>query len=203
MYCMVDSGKTYVTAPFGFHWEHQVRGRNANPIRARRRLVRQGAVTLEFILVMPIIVVITWAVFQYGILLLVRQSVTHAATVAAREAGKGEPIDVLGRVVDNVLVVHCLDIADDDGDPIPNSGMQVVLETGDPNGGAALVQSFGDGSLDCDPPDDPEVQPDEVRVTVCVDLTKPPICNFLFNFGLTELTFQGKRLEISSLVKKE
>jgi len=116
---------------------------------------------------------------------------------------KGEPIDVIGRVVDNVLIVHCLDIADENGDPIPNSGMRVLLETGDPLGGSPLVQSFGDASVECDVPDGPDVQPDEVRVTVCIDLSKPPMCNFLFNFGLTELTFEGKRLVISSLVKKE
>lgn len=180
-----------------------MRRRVSNALRARRNTARRGSITLEFILVTPIIIVLTWAVFQYGILLLVRQSVTHAATVAAREAGKGEPIDVIGRVVDNVLIVHCLDIADENGDPIPNSGMRVLLETGDPLGGSPLVQSFGDASVVCDAPDGPDVQPDEVRVTVCIDLSKPPMCNFLFNFGLTELTFEGKRLVISSLVKKE
>ena len=158
---------------------------------------------MELILVTPIIVIITWAVFQYGILLLVQQSVTHAAAVAAREAGKGEPIEVIGQVVDNVLVVHCLDIADDNGNPIANSGMRVLLETGDPMGGAAMIESFGDASVECEPPNGPAVQPDEVRVTVCLDLTKPPVCNFLLNFGLTDLTFEGKRLVISSLVKKE
>ena len=178
-------------------------GRSSHALRARRTSMRRGSVTLEFILVTPIIIILTWAVFQYGILLLVQQSVTHAAAVAAREAGKGEPIDVIGRVVDNVLMVHCLDIADENGDPIADSGMRVLLETGDPMGGPATVESFGDASVECDPPDDPAVQPDEVRVTVCLDLTKPPICNFLLNFGLTELTFEGKRLVISSLVKKE
>ena len=170
---------------------------------SRRAPTRRAAVTLEFIPVMPIIIVLTWAVFQYGILFLVQQSVTHAATVAAREAGKGEPIDVIGRVVDHVLLVHCFDVADDEGNPIADSGIRVVLETGDPLGGPPTVESFGDNSVDCDPPDEPEVKSDEVRVTVCLDLTKPPICNFLFSFGFTELTFEGKQLVISSLVKKE
>ncbi|MCH8922470.1 MAG: pilus assembly protein, partial [Planctomycetes bacterium] len=76
-------------------------GRSSHALRARRTSMRRGSVTLEFILVTPIIIILTWAVFQYGILLLVQQSVTHAAAVAAREAGKGEPIDVIGRVVDN------------------------------------------------------------------------------------------------------
>ena len=180
-----------------------MRGRSTNLLSDRRVSTRRGSVTLEFILVAPILIILTWAVFQYGVLLLVHQAVTHAATVAAREAGKGEPIDVIGRVVDHVLVVHCLDIADDNGDPIPNSGIRVLLETGDPLGGPPIVDSFGDVNVVCEAPDGPPVQPDEVRVTVCLDISKSPICNFLFQFGLVELTLEGKRLEISSLVKKE
>ena len=179
-----------------------MRGKSNHASPARRASTRRGSVTLEFILVTPILIVVTWAVFQYGILLLVRQSVTHAAAVAAREAGKGEPIGVIGRVVDNVLSVHCIDITADNGDEIDDSGIRVLLETGAAMG-PPVLDSFGDATVLCEPPDGPDVQPDEVRVTICLDLTKPPMCNFLFNFGLTELTFEGKRLVISSLVKKE
>lgn len=160
------------------------------------RKPRRGGVTLEFILTLPILVIVLLAVFQFGILMIVQQAVDHATTVAAREAGKGEDINTLVSVVNTVLAPHCIQVIDGD----MNSDARVVLEVG--TAMLPVVTELGDPGLDCDPPVGIDVEEDEVRVTVCVDLSTSPICNLLVSFGAGP-DFAGKRFEISSLVKKE
>jgi hypothetical protein len=77
-----------------------------------RQPTRNASVTLEFILVLPLLVVILFAVAQFTVALLIRQAVTHAAIVGAREAGKGEGIEEVARAVDGVLDgAHGIDVA--------------------------------------------------------------------------------------------
>ncbi len=169
----------------------------ANRIRSR-----QGVITLEFILVLPIIVLITWGTFQFAILFLLQNSLTHATTVAAREAGKHEPVGEVAIVVDRILeATHCVDIADRHGKPIPNSGVRIIHEVGSQHG--PLVTMFGDTELNCRPPTYPTLGQHEVRVTICMDLNRSPLCNYLFYFGVDELTWEDKRFEISAMTKKE
>ncbi len=175
--------------------------RSYKPRRYRRR---SAAVTLEFILTLPIIIMLTWGVFQYAILFLVQNAVTHSAIVGAREAGKHEDIREVAWAVDQVLQeAHCVDVVDDHGRPIPGSGVRICMEVGDPHRSYPRIYEFGDPGQPCNIPSYPRVGPDEVRVTICMDLTRSPLTNFLFNFGITELSFEGKRFQISSLVKKE
>ena len=168
-----------------------------------RNRSRRGVITLEFILVLPIIVLITWGTFQFAILFLVQNTLTHATTVAAREAGKHEPVDEVALVIDRILeTTHCIDVADRHGNPIPDSGVRIIQEVGSRHE-RPIVSSFGDPNLNCRPPEFPRIRHDEVRVTICMDLTRSPLCNYLFHFGVDELTWENKRLEISAITKKE
>ncbi|HPM81584.1 MAG TPA: pilus assembly protein [Candidatus Anammoximicrobium sp.] len=173
--------------------------------------------TLEFILILPFLVVTLLAIAQYSVALLIRQAVTHAATVGAREAGKYEDIEQVARAVDAVLEgAHDLDVAtvivpagtpplEDIVTAVANSGVRIVLEVGQPDaaGRNATPYYFGDTNVTCDPPASPVVQPDEVRVTVCIDLGRSPMCNWLFSFSPDYVDFSNRCFSVSSLVKKE
>ena len=158
---------------------------SAGPGRCRRR----GVGTLELILTLPIVVVLLAALFEYGQLMILQSAVTHAATVGAREAGKCSDIEMVARAVQSVVGVNCIVISD-----APGSGTKVVLEDG--TDGTSV---FGDDDLDCGPPGNP-LNPDEVRVTVCVHLSATPLCDPLGAFGFS---LSDCRLHASALVKKE
>jgi hypothetical protein len=163
---------------------------------------RRGGVVLELILVTPIIVAALVGGLEYGMLNITQAGVTHAATVAAREAAKLNPSDdiVLGEVVGEVNAVlgtYGIVLSDTAG-----SGTKLVIEDG-LNLGSPLV--FGDPGLACPPPAGPSLNLDEVRVTLCIEfsatkLNGAPVINA---FDLCGFTFDGKRFHISSVVKKE
>src|SRR3990172_5607939 len=104
---------------------------------------RGGAITLEFILVLPVILVLFLAGIQFGTLVLIDHAVSHAATVGAREAGKGASLAEVVSVVEAVLGPHCITIGPE---------ATVILE--DPSV-AMPVQS--QGTLPCDEPSTPTI----------------------------------------------
>jgi len=153
----------------------------------------RGAVTLEAIIAVPILVIITVAAVQFGIVLVVEQAIAHAATVASREAAKEtvlktpvEVADELVNVVNAALVPHKLEVG---------PSVSFALEVG----GAPTVTE-NRGSLPCDPSSLPAVGADEVRVTVCVRLNTAPFPNFLAGFGVD---MSNRCVRRSSLVKME
>jgi hypothetical protein len=115
---------------------------------------RKGAFTLEAVLVLSILILVTIAVFQFAIVMLIEQSITHAVTVAAREAGKGADIDATAESVDAVLAIH---------------GLRTVLVRGE---------------IECQPPSQPVIPPGYVRATLCVNLSQRPFLNALKTFCL-------------------
>ena len=150
---------------------------------------RRGVATLELILAVPIIAIMLLAMVEYGSLMILQSTVTHAATVGAREAGKTGDIEEVVEAVGVILDTHCIDLSD-----AADSGTKVIVENGDGFGWL-----FGDPNLDCTPPSEPLLG-DEIRVTVCVALEATPICDALGPLGFP---LAGKRLQLSSVVKKE
>jgi hypothetical protein len=148
------------------------------------RCQRRGATTFESILVLFILIIATLAALQFGLALVVKQAVSHAATVAAREAAKGADADELVEVVEKVLEGHRIEIGPD----------------------ATLIRQHGGlplevrGTLDCTPLDEPALDSDEVRVSLCVSLTAPPFLNILRNYGLD---FTGRTFMTSSVATDE
>jgi hypothetical protein len=147
---------------------------------------RDGSITLEVALILPLLVLLTIATIQFAVFTTVEQAVVHAATVAAREAAKGASVDELVRVVETVLAPH--------GVSIPE-GAAVRLE--DPQADSVSVQV---GSLPCEPAATPAaLVPGEIRVTVSLDMGKKPFLNALKYIGIDH---SGQPLSISSLAKK-
>jgi hypothetical protein len=142
--------------------------------------------TIEILFVLPILFLTTMAVFQFGIAILVEQSIVHAATVAAREAGKNADADELVFVVNAILANHGLSIGD---------RASLVLE--DPESMTPVEMR---GSLPCDPPAEPTLANDEVRVTVCVSMNGPPYINPLRFYGAN---FEDRFCRASTVVRKE
>ena len=151
-----------------------------------RKPTRRGFQTVEVIVVLPIVLIATLAVFEYGIAMVVEQAITHAATVAAREAGKGATMDQIESDVNAVLAPHNLEV----GEFV--SFIVEDLEANEP-----VDQR---GTLTCDAPTAPAIEIDDVRVTVCVDLSAQPFLNGLQAYGLD---FAGKTFSVSALVRKE
>ena len=152
-----------------------------------RRHRRRGGLTIEFLLIFLVLILAVFASFQFGIAMVIRQSISHSATVAAREAGKFADIDDLVEVVNTILCVHRLEVGPD---------VQVILE--DPQNLEAPIQTAG-ADL-CDPPAKPLLLPHAVRVTVCVRLDSAPFYNGLSCYGID---FTGKHFQFSSVVLKE
>lgn len=155
-------------------------------IRTTNDRRRRGSIILEFILVLPVLVVLFVASVQFGHLLLVQQAVSHAAIKAAREAGKGATLSEIVTVVDDVLTTRNIMIG---------ANATVVLE--DPMASPAVQKS---GTPDCDPPATPTLSSGDVRVTVCVDITSLPLGNMLSQFGFD---LSGRCFTSSAYVRQE
>lgn len=75
-------------------------------VRRRRRIKRSGVSTVEFALVLPLLLLLTLGAIRYGHLFLKAQQITNAARHGARTAVRPDasPAGVLG-AVDNLMTV--------------------------------------------------------------------------------------------------
>ncbi len=154
--------------------------------RCRRRRPRGGSLTLEAVLILPVLVLTFLAVIQFGILMLVEQTIVHAATVAAREAAKGADIDATVLSAHSVLRLHGLSVG---------PAMTLILE--DPFADSP-VQVRGD--LPCDISGLPTLTPGEIRVTLCVSLSHRPFLNALRHCAID---FTGRKFTVSAVAGRE
>jgi hypothetical protein len=151
----------------------------------RRRSRRRGVSTIELVAVLVVLILATFVSLQFGIALIVKQAVAHAATVAAREAAKANPADreELQVCIERVLAPHRIKMGKHASFVIENPSPQPRV-----------------GQLPCQPPAEPALDSDEVRVTVCVSLTAHPILNILADYGID---FTGKSFRISATAARE
>ena len=166
--------------------------------RINRRNQR-GVATLELILVLPILLIVLVVSVQFGMIALYQAAVTHSATVAAREAGKGADFVKVVAAVQQVVDVHGITIsnADESGTKVTMDRYCGVDEFGNPLD--PTVDSYGDPSLTCALPENAP-QFGEVRMTVCVDLAATRFRDALAPWGLS---FLGRTFRASSLVTGE
>lgn len=148
-------------------------------IRQRRR----GMISLESVFVLLVLIIATLATFQFASALIVKQAVSHAATVAARELAKGADEAEVEYSINRILSPHSIQIG---------HGASFVVEI------PSLQPQHG--TLACTPPVSPTIATDEIRVTLCVSLTAGPILNVLKPYGID---FTGKTFSISSVASKE
>lgn len=168
------------------------------PRRRWRPVVRRrGVETLEAILALPVLVIATVAVLEFGIALLVQQAVVDAAIEGAFEAAKeGSNTSLAAREVRRQLAVHNLTFntaatnATDDVRVVVENGF---LGTTEQRGNITLA-CFADGSA-------PDAT--QVRVTVCVLMTdgnNHPVPNWLAFAGFS---LTGRRFEASATAQIE
>jgi hypothetical protein len=158
--------------------------RHAAPA-ARHPAARRGAVTMEAILAVGILLLLVIAAIELNILVTVQNAVAHAAIKAAREAGKGADITEVVEVVEVVLAPHGVVIGDN---------ASVILE--DPG----TMTEETRGNLPCEKPASPQLDSEYVRVSVCVSMGAIPFLEYLDGFGLG---FLNQMLRASAAVKKE
>jgi hypothetical protein len=164
-----------------------------------RRNRRGGSVTLEFILVFPILFITTLAIFEFGILLLVEQAVVTAAIEGSREGAKlGSTTDCVAKKVQSILGVHCIEFDTMMGQP--NAGdARVIIE----DGPDMISGERGNLSISCTP-EGPLPSSTQIRVTVCVPVTDvdgcKPVGDWLSYFGFS---LQGKVFRVSSVANLE
>ena len=140
-------------------------------------------ISIELVMVLFVLVIATFVSFQFAIALIVKQAVSHAATVAAREAAKGADEADLTEDIETILSGLGITIGTD---------ASFILE--DPTPGALQ------GTLPCTPPLTPVIDGDEVRVTICVSLTSDPILTILQPYCID---YTGKTFTISSVATRE
>ncbi|WP_166823265.1 TadE/TadG family type IV pilus assembly protein [Thalassoroseus pseudoceratinae] len=162
---------------------------------------RSGVVTLEFILALPVLLIATLGIFEFGFLVLVNQAVSSAAVEGTREAAKiGTTPDEVAETVQEFLAVHNLTFQTDGTnttDPVRVT-IEGTLVNSDPHAGER-----GNTSITYTP-NGPNVDADEVRVTVCVEVTDTngmsPVPDLLATFGFS---LQGRIFEASSRTEIE
>ena len=170
--------------------------------RSSNHSLRRGVQILESILVICLLAILTAAMVQYGAIETVQQAVEAAAQEGAREAAKEfvtatideQIVDAAEEAVTEVLSVHQLAVADQDG-----SGVRVIVN--DSNG---VLGSRGDALLS---PTQvfpaPAVNEYQVIVLVSLDpsgVNPDPIPNLLDTVGID---FTGEQYEFSATAKKE
>lgn len=116
---------------------------------------RGGSIALQLVFVFPLLLLLTLAVLQTGMWLISRHTVSSAACAAAQTAAKGGDMQHVARTAARALGTNKLQLSAD-GDAI------VVLERY-----GKEPQFAGNGSISCRP-FGPQLQPGELRVTVCV-----------------------------------
>lgn len=147
---------------------------------------RDGSVTLELIIMLPLWLIVMGAIIQFGLLIGNRQQVALAARVGAEEASRTVGLELTS-----------------DGDPVPANVVQVVQQqllssgvehckiTLEHNLGSPTTVLLTSGYCDCPPLGDSDTWPPEygdyVRVTVYIASTEltPNVLKF-FGFDISE-----------------
>ncbi len=155
---------------------------------------RRGFQTLELLFAVPVLAVLLLAALQCGKAMMVRSGVVQAATLAAREAGKGASIGEVARAVNCVLAAYGIAITDR-----PGSGAKVTVQDG-----RGAVTQYGDPSMTVLAA--PAIRGDETFATVWIKFDAKrtdgrrliaPSC------GALGLAFGENQFSASSLVKKQ
>ncbi|MBD3672511.1 MAG: pilus assembly protein [Planctomycetaceae bacterium] len=155
---------------------------------------RRGVVTLEFILCLPFLLIIIFAVFEFGILLLVSQAVTSAAIEGSRHAAEfgAEPNNAISvnDAMKEFLAVHQIEL-DQSGSASGLGEAYLLIQYGEitiPDRTEVSNMSFEYGDSDLAvTPDLPGTN--QVRVTVRTPVTDlagvRPVPDWLEMFGFS------------------
>ncbi|GAB4151983.1 MAG: hypothetical protein Tsb009_27640 [Planctomycetaceae bacterium] len=116
---------------------------------------RRGAISLQVILLIPLLLIATISVVQYGMQVVARQTVQAAATAGARTAARGNKSEDVTKAIAHVLAADKI--------PVHQNGQVVIVQ--EHFGKEPIIT--GNISIPCKP-NGPNLREGEVRVTVCV-----------------------------------
>lgn len=152
---------------------------------------RRGTMTLELLFAAPVLFLLLLAAVSYSQASIIRSGVAQAATVAAREAGKGASPRDVAVAVDRVLHTCGLRLSRAAG-----SGTAVVLQDG-----VQGVWHCGDPGLRAKQL--AKLHPEEVLATVRINASGAMGARSLLGrLGGMALAFQGNEICISSIARK-
>jgi Flp pilus assembly protein TadG len=105
----------------------------------------RGVVAIEFGVIMPLVIILLFAIFQYGMIFNTRQIMTHAARVAVRSYAIGESTadeaeTMATELLNNEALSYTIDVTDDGTD----ATIDIVL----PMSEAAIVDALGGSLMD-------------------------------------------------------
>lgn len=166
--------------------------------------------TLEFILVFPILWISFLATFEYGIWVLVNEAVVSSSIEGARKAAEfGADVNTIARTVQTFLNVHCIEFSTTGSGSGSNSygDALVVIQFGPitldghfPNMEYSN-QTFYRGNTDipctATGPGHPPPGNNQVLITVCTPVTNAsgcrPVPNWIDTYGIdiSSYTFQA------------
>lgn len=154
---------------------------------------RRGAVLLEGVLVIPLLVIVVMAAFEFGICMIVEQAIVAAVVEGAREAAKVPTtigavdgvrvIDAVEAVEASILSTHGIGLSDVQIIVEDSSGL---LDSGPAVGTVPGITGITDSA--------------EVRVTVRVEIVKTRIPDLLATFGL-KLT--SRHFDVCSISRRD
>lgn len=169
------------------------------PVAARVR--RSGAVILESLLVIPILVLVVMGAFEFGTIMIVHQAVQAAVTEGSREAAK---VPTTVGAVDGNRVLAAIqsvvtDVLGTQGITLANT--QIIVEDSDTPGAAGNngVRSSGP-AVGAVPAATGIVSPAEVRVTIRVELANTSVPNLLGSFGINLVS---RNFSVSSVSRRD
>jgi Flp pilus assembly protein TadG len=105
----------------------------------------RGVVAIEFGVIMPLVIILLFAILQYGMIFNTRQIMTHAARVAVRSYAIGESTadeaeTMATELLNNEALSYTIDVTDDGTD----ATIDIVL----PMSEAAIVDALGGSLMD-------------------------------------------------------
>ena len=147
--------------------------------------MRRAHLTAEALIIIPILLIVSIAIVELGLLLSLKQSVTHAAIRGVRVATQGAELSHVEFVIDEAM-----------------SGFDVALAT---NAGYTIEDPatnsiINGGSINCTLPTTP-ISSGNLRVTVCANSNGSPVSGLISKFGATN--FMDKLLTKSAVAKRE
>jgi Flp pilus assembly protein TadG len=166
---------------------------------AARRPARRGVEALEVVLALPILLVATIAVFEFGIVMLTQQTITTSAVEGVREAVKdAATLNGIAARVQEFVAVHNLTFSTTGTNAADD--VRVVVEDG--SGGAGIAGDRGNTTLNCSASGG-ALTATQARVTVCVRMTNgsnQPVPDWLSTFGFP---LSGRTFEVSAIAEFE
>ena len=105
----------------------------------------RGVVAIEFGVIMPLVIILLFAILQYGLIFNTRQIMTHAAKVAVRSYAIGESTaaeaeTMATELLNNETLSYTIDVTDDGTD----ATIDIVL----PMSEAAIIDALGGSLMD-------------------------------------------------------